>query len=499
MNNTLSKRQAGILMHPSSLPGPFGIGTLGQKARDFIDSLEAAGQTVWQILPLNTVGANGSPYNSYSAFSGDPRLIDPADLVNEGLLKSFSPFLSNTTGRIDHPTVQKNIIRMSSEVLELIEENSDLQKEFRLFQKQESSWLHPHALFSAIAEKHNTFEWDKWPQKYRNHDSDTVKQFAKEHSVVIQRSMVLQWLFFHQWRHLKEYANKRNITIFGDMPIYVSHRSADVWWHQDLYKLDAKGLPTEVAGVPPDYFSKTGQLWGNPLYKWENHLKTKFSWWKSRFRHLFNLYDLVRVDHFRGFHACWEIPADSETAEIGSWVKSPGSELFSALLDEFDHLPIIAEDLGNITPEVLALRDKFNFPGMSVLQFAFSGETDNHFLPHNFIKQTVCYTGTHDNDTTRGWYDTIPDHEKNFFNYYTEIHWGEDASWKMIRLAMQSVAILAIIPMQDILNLGSEFRLNLPGSVSEENWSWRMHDGEWHREQIEKIRELTRTTNRIIG
>ncbi|MCK5807648.1 4-alpha-glucanotransferase [bacterium] len=497
MNNALNERKAGILMHPSSLPGPFGIGTLGQHARDFIDTMAESGQSVWQILPLNSVGENGSPYNSYSSFSGDPRLIDPSDLLKEGLLASVETFFSQKKGSIDHKTVQKNGKQIATEVLSHLDEIVTLREEFLLFQHKERSWLYPHALFTALAAHFGTFQWEKWPAKFSQHDSRTMAQFEKEHDDAIQQAMVLQWLFFHQWNRLKEYANQKNIHLFGDMPIYVSHSSADVWWHQHLYLLDKNGTPIEVAGVPPDYFAKTGQLWGNPLYNWEAHKKEHFSWWITRFKHLFTLYDILRVDHFRGFHACWGIPVESKTAETGHWISSPGEELFSTLLDALGSVPIVAEDLGNITPEVLALRDKFNFPGMSVLQFAFSGESENAFLPHNYTNHTVCYSGTHDNDTTRGWYETIPDHERNFFNYYTEMHWGEDASWKMIRLAMMSVARLAIIPMQDILNLGSEFRLNLPGTVSQQNWSWRMYDGEWHKEQIDKLGALTKTTNRI--
>ena len=496
MNNTLSKRQSGILMHPSSLPGLFGIGTLGQNARDFIDTMAEAGQTVWQILPLNSVGGNGSPYNSYSAFSGDPRLIDPADLLKSGLLKSVETLISSVSGTIDHATVQNNISQIATEVLNHLDDNRVLQKQFLLFQQKERAWLYPHALFTVITEHLGTSEWNSWPEKLRNHDARTLTQFEKEHEQNIQKAMVLQWLFFHQWMQLKEYANSRNITLFGDMPIYVSHRSADVWWHQNLYLLDKQGVPTEVAGVPPDYFAKTGQLWGNPLYHWKNHKKEKFSWWISRFKHLFTLYDIVRVDHFRGFDACWAIPIDSETAETGSWLSSPGKELFTALFDACGSLPIVAEDLGNITPEVIALRDTFHFPGMSVLQFAFSGEAENIFLPHNFSKNTVCYTGTHDNNTTKGWYESIPEHERNFFNYYGDMHWGEDASWKMIRLSLMSVARLAITPMQDILNLGEECRLNLPGTVSEKNWSWRMRDAQFNQDIIEKLKELTRISNR---
>ncbi len=470
------RRRAGVLLHPTSLPGPFGIGTIGSDARRFVDDLVSAGQSVWQILPLNIPGDNGSPYFSYSAFSGNIDLIDPVDLVADGLLDSAEPFKTFYAESIDYDTVASRREQLCQSVKRHVADNKQLQDECEAFCRTHDSWLRPYALFAVLAERFETFSWHTWPKKFRFHDRRTIARFEEDYADDIKDTSMMQWLFFRQWFRLKRYANERGVLLFGDLPMYVSPDSADVWWNQHLFRLKG-GLPTDVAGVPPDYFSPTGQLWGNPLYRWSRHKKDGFAWWISRFKHAFSLYNMVRIDHFRGFQACWSVPAGSSTAETGRWVSSPGRELFSALRKVIPDLPIVVEDLGNITPEVLALRDELGFPGMSVLQFAFDGGSDNYFLPHNYpSSNTVCYTGTHDNDTTRGWYESLPEDVRNFFNYYTDMHWGDDASLKMIRVAFGSVAQLAIAPIQDWLNKGSEGRLNTPGTVSTANWSWRMKE-----------------------
>ncbi len=452
----LDRRRAGILLHPTSLPG---AGGLGAEARRFADFLAEAGVSVWQVLPLGPTHADGSPYQCLSAHAGNPDLIDLADLAERGWLPP------------DAETRERNTaLALAWDGFQHHATAADWDA-FRDFRHRHRHWIEDYALFVALRARHPGGSWADWPEPLRDRQPAALQRAREELAEAVEREVFVQYLFFTQWQALRAYAAERGILLFGDMPIFVAWDSADVWAHRDLFKLDANGHPEVVAGVPPDYFSPTGQRWGNPHYHWERMEADGFRWWVERMGTQLELFDLVRIDHFRGFEACWEIPAEDETAENGWWAKAPGEALLSRLFAVFGHLPLVAEDLGIITPEVEALRDRFGLPGMKILQFAFDGGPDNPYLPHNVVPNSVIYTGTHDNDTTLGWYTADAERLRPILADYLGCD-PVDMPWPLIRLALASVSRLAVLPLQDVLALGSEHRMNTPGTT-EGNWRWR--------------------------
>lgn len=473
----LTDRSSGILLHPTSLPGAFGAGDFGSDAYKFVDWLVSAGQTCWQVLPLGEIGPGNSPYMSSSAFAGNMLLIDLAELSSHGWLihDDLIPHPDFRPDRVDfallHPFRMERLRRAARSFFSSSPDK--MHRAYEGFCAAEGEWLDDYALFMTISSSESWREWNHWPKELRHREPLALHRLQQACADEIGFWKFCQWCFARQWSKLKRYANERGIRIIGDVPIFVAWQSADVWSHQELFDLDASGRPSVVAGVPPDYFSETGQLWGNPLYRWDIHKETGYAWWIARLRHALRQTDLVRVDHFRGFVAYWEIPADAPTAIDGKWEAGPGESLFAAFEQAFPHLPIIAEDLGLITPDVLELRDQFNLPGMRVLQFAFGDGEPNHFLPHHYVTNTVAYTGTHDNDTTVGWWNTLSAHEKTFAQEYLGISENGDAiNWTMMRALSRSVASTVIFPMQDVLGLSSEHRMNFPGHPSG-NWEWR--------------------------
>jgi 4-alpha-glucanotransferase len=491
-------RSSGVLLHPTALPGPHGIGTLGADARGFIDFLAAAGQRIWQTLPLGPTGQGDSPYNALSAFAGNPLLIDLPTLVAWGdLAPADLTGGPASSGPVDFPAVH----RFHEQCLDLAATNffsradSERRAGFFNFCAQHSGWLDDYALFVALRHHYNNRSWQQWPAPLRCRETHALADWRLRLVSAVANEQYRQFAFFTQWQFLKDYANSRGIRIFGDLPIFVALDSADVWANQQLFRLDVEGHPTEVAGVPPDYFSTTGQRWGNPLYRWENHLTDGFAWWLDRFRAELQRADLVRIDHFRGFQACWAIPAHHPTAISGHWEDTPGRALFTALQAAIPDLPIVAEDLGVITAEVEALRSDFGFPGMKILQFAFDSGSDNPYLPHNFSVDCVVYTGTHDNPTTRGWWDCLPESQRRQIGRYLG-RTTPEIPWDLIRLASASVAHLCILPCQDLLGLGDEARFNRPGKA-DGNWRWRLRRGQLTAALAEQLAELTEIYARL--
>lgn len=489
------QRQSGILLHPTSLPGPGGIGSFGPEARHFVDFLRDAGQSLWQILPLGPTGYGNSPYSCYSAFAGNPLLIDLRQIIAEGDLLQEEVSDTPSTERVDFPTVTGRklaLLRRAAERFFAADDRSR-KKEFWHF-CDATFWLHDYALFTALKEHFKGKGWNRWPAPLAKRDAAVCGEFSHLLGHVIGIQKYLQWQFFRQWRGLKHYANERGIRIVGDAPIFVAYDSSDVWCNQQLFRLDSTGKPLVVAGVPPDYFSKTGQRWGNPLYDWDRLAADGYGWWVARLRSDLGLYDLVRIDHFRGFEACWEIPAAEKTAVKGGWAKGPGEALFYAFRDAIGDLPLIAEDLGVITPEVESLRDRFALPGMKILQFAFDSGADNPYLPHNYSRSSVVYSGTHDNDTTRGWFNSLADKHQQRVCGYLRCDAG-NVVWEMIRAAFASVSRFAIIPAQDLLELDSRARMNVPGAA-EGNWEWRLPERGLTGAHAERLSALTTLYNR---
>lgn len=469
----INDRASGILLHPTSLPGPFGAGDLGANAYLFVDWLIGAGQTWWQVLPLGEVGPGNSPYMSSSAFAGNVSLIDLHELAHHGWLEpaELIPLPEFSRDRVDYALQGPFRLERLRSAARRFFESDRLRGDYEDFCLTEYEWLEDYALFMTIAEKQDWRNWNLWPAPFANRDAQAL-QFLEEISAdKINFWKFCQWCFARQWRQLKSYANERGVRLIGDLPIFVAYQSADVWAHRELFELDDAGCPAVVAGVPPDYFSETGQLWGNPLYRWDIHEQTDYAWWISRLQYAVSNFDQVRIDHFRGFSAYWEVPACETTAINGRWMPGPGAKLFEAFEKAFADLPIIAEDLGVITPDVAELRDQFNLPGMRILQFAFAEDRSNHFLPHNYIPNTVAYTGTHDNDTMTGWWNTASDYEKRFVGEYLGKE-EVDVPGDMIAALSASVANTVIFPMQDVLCLSGEHRMNYPGSC-DGNWEWR--------------------------
>ena len=470
-------RTSGILLHPTSFPSPYGIGDLGKEAYEFIDFLEKAGQRLWQILPLTPTGFGDSPYQSFSAFAGQPLIISPDKMKELGLLteEDLTDCPAGDGSTVEYGTIvpwKTKILKLAFEKFQTVEDKA-LLKEYKAFIKDNKEWLVDYALFMACKDKHEGRNWHSWEEEYRNPTKAEKKAMAKVFEADMQYHYFVQFMFYKQWGELRTYANEKDIKIIGDMPLFMSMDSADVWANQGLFQLDSKGYPLAVAGVPPDYFSATGQLWGNPLYDWKAHKKEKFKWWVSRIRTQLKLADYVRIDHFRGLDEYWSVPAGEETALNGEWKDGPKEDLFYAIEEALGgELPIIAEDLGTITQSVRDLRDKFNLPGMKILQFGFEAKDESSFLPHNFeTMNCVCYTGTHDNDTTKGWYETAPEKAKDKVRRYMNTD-GSNICWDFIRTCFGTVAAYAVVPMQDVLGVGKEGRMNTPG-VAVANWAWR--------------------------
>lgn len=495
------KRASGIILHPTSLPGPYGIGDIGPMARRWVDFLSEAGCTLWQMLPLGPTGYGDSPYQCFSAFAGNPYLISPDDLLAEGWLypEDLADLPAFPQERVDYGAVIPWKLSLLDRAYEHFHTSASepLRQEFLAFQHKHTHWLDDFALFMALKEQYGGASWVAWPAPLRQRQPEALAEAREKYHQAIQRQMFRQFIFFRQWQALRDHASRQGILFIGDIPIFVAHDSADVWAHPELFFLDKQGNPTVVAGVPPDYFSPTGQLWGNPLYRWRVHKASGYAWWLERIRSVLSLVDIVRLDHFRGFAAYWKVPGKAKTAEKGRWVKGPGKDFFRAIKLALGDLPIIAEDLGVITPDVVAIREQFGLPGMKILQFAFEGQPDDPFLPHNFSPHCVVYTGTHDNDTTRGWFERVSDKERNFCLRYLGCT-SDNVVWDIIRLAWASVAVFALAPMQDFLNLGNEARMNYPSRPSG-NWAWRMPPGVLNGELSQKIKELNYLYSRQNG
>ena len=485
-------RHAGILLHPTSLPGPGGIGDLGDAAERFVDWLVAAGQTRWQILPLGPTGMGNSPYSAFSAFAGNPDLVALDRLVAVGLLSPGDLRAAAEAADADASRrARAAALRRAAERF-FAGQGQQLRPAFEAFRREQAGWLDDYCLFMAIREEQGRASWIDWPEPQRLREARALAEARQRLASEIDAVAFAQFVFDQQWAALRRYANERGVLIFGDIPIFVAYDSADVWANREQFQLDAAGRRVQVAGVPPDYFSATGQLWGNPLYDWERMRGDGFAWWIERFRAVYRLVDIARIDHFRGFAAYWSIPAGAATAIEGAWRSGPGIALFDAVrraLAPDDALPIVAEDLGLITPDVDALRLDAGFPGMSVLQFAFGSGADNLYLPHNITRDTVVYTGTHDNDTTAGWYRAADERARDHVRRYLSVS-GDDIAWDLIRAASRSVAGTAVAPLQDVLSLGSEARMNVPGRA-DGNWGWQMAADALDPGLAARLRELT--------
>lgn len=472
-----SRRRSGVLLHPTSLPGPYGSGDLGVHAGYFVDWLKSAGQSIWQMLPLGGVGEGHSPYMSDSAFAGNPALIDLEDLVQQGWLDAVDlqadPAFETRHVLFDVviPWRLQRMERASQRFAEHSKENSVLAEEFAAFRKRHDHWLADYALFKAISERHAGMAWNEWPRALARREPAALAAARRELRARIDHWCFVQWCFDRQWQRLRKQANDQGISLFGDVPIFVALHSADVWSRPELFQLDEQGRPDAVAGVPPDYFSPTGQRWGNPLYAWASHAAQGYDWWIARMRRVLELVDEVRIDHFRGFAAYWRIPADATDATTGKWIPGPGSEFFATLSRALGRLPVVAEDLGIITPDVTALRRRCGLPGMTVLQFAWDGDPANAYLPHHHERDTVVYTGTHDNDTTHGWWQSLDDATRQRVCHYFGGATRDGPQWLM-RAALASVADTAVLPMQDILGPPHGVRMNTPGAASG-CWQWR--------------------------
>ncbi len=465
-----TRRRAGVLLHPTSLP----CGDLGADAYRFVEFLQHSGATLWQMLPTGPTHADGSPYQCLSVNAGNELLISLEKLVEQGWLQSDQ--LEAKRQLSDCAMRRACLSDACRQFLATADESQ--QHGFNAFCELHHHWLHDFALYRALRQIHHLCSWVDFPAPLRDRETDALSQAAIALEDSLKRVKFEQYMFFLQWRELKAFAQERGVLLFGDMPIFVAHDSAEVWAHREYFLLDEQGQPTVVAGVPPDYFSETGQRWGNPLYNWQVMADDGYQWWIERLRTQMELFDVVRIDHFRGFEAYWEIPAHEETAINGHWVKGPGVALFDAITEALGSLPLVAEDLGLITPEVHALRERFNLPGMKILQFAFDGGSDNIYLPHNHEICSVVYTGTHDNDTSCGWWDGLSAEQQTRVTEYLGRP-AEEMPWSLIRVALASVSLWAVMPMQDILALGSSDRMNIPGT-SEGNWTWRF---DWHQLQ----------------
>jgi 4-alpha-glucanotransferase len=492
VSNILQKRRAGILLHITSLPGGGAMGDLGQEAYHFVNFLKDTGITVWQTLPIGTTHADRSPYQSLSAHAGNPDLISGDWFFKMGWLR-----FSDLPGSADNPFDIPKKILLNKAFNGFLERSGEPDKiDFERFCQDKAFWLDDFSLFMALREEFGEQSWNQWPEKFKNRDTRVLQKARHRLHHNIAAIKFQQYVFFRQWLELKAYASQNGVLLFGDIPIFVSYDSADVWANRDVFKLDDNAGMSVVAGVPPDYFSATGQRWGNPHYDWNYLKKTGFHWWLERLETQLELFDILRIDHFRGLEAAWEIPVHEETAINGEWVQAPGHALLTVINNTLGDVPLVAEDLGIITPEVEALRDDFNLPGMKILQFAFGGGADNPYLPSNYTPNCVADTGTHDNDTTIGWLEKLRDDERQKIYDYLG-HPQLPLHYALIHAALGSVAHMAIIPMQDILELGSEHRMNTPGTT-QGNWAWRFNWDQVTPERVEHLRHLVYLFNRQV-
>lgn len=519
------ERKSGVLLHPTSLPSVYGIGDFGAEARHFVDTLEEAGQSLWQILPLVPIGYGNSPYQSTSAFAGNILLISPDKMVEMGLLteEDLGEIPDFDKERVDYDAVKAYKLPLLHKAYETFcaKADKDMQADFAAFCEKQDAWLSDFALFTALQahfraerakgideEEYLTFAvdtidflteeqqkdyfesacWNTWPRTLRKRNAASLKKWTRLLADAIEEEKFYQYLFFTQWQALKAYANEKGIAIVGDTPIFMAYDSADVWANQKLFQLDSMGFPTVVAGVPPDYFCAEGQLWGNPLYDWKAHKKTGYLWWTERIHKALEDVDYLRIDHFRAFESHWEVKFGAENAIVGEWKKGPGMDFFNTIEKTLGKLPLIAEDLGIITDEVRALREEAGFPGMRVLQFAFGNDKNNAYLPHSCDKNSIMYSGTHDNDTTQGWYETATEAEKDHYRRYLNVD-GSDVAWDFIRLAFASPAVFAIVPAQDVMNLDGSHRMNRPG-IAGGNWGFRFDWSQWEEGYTKGLRYL---------
>ncbi|MGG6239768.1 4-alpha-glucanotransferase [Nodosilinea sp. AN01ver1] len=493
-------RASGILLHPTSLPSRFGIGDLGPEAYRFIDFLAHTRQQLWQVLPLGPTGHGNSPYLCYSSMAGNPLLISLEVLCDRGLL------YPDELHELEHlpaewvsfdeviPVKMRLLERAASRFHEKASEED--KNDLAQFSEECHFWVDEFAFFMALKNAHGGAGWTDWPSAIARREPEAMAEWRDKLANEIFCQKFLQFEFHRQWQSLRQYARDRQIQIIGDIPIYVAHDSVDVWAYPDNFMLDKETLaPSLMAGVPPDYFSETGQLWGNPTYNWDVLKEREFNWWIQRINALLGYVDIIRVDHFRGLQAYWGVPAGEDTAMNGEWIDAPGTELFETVRQKFGSLPVMAEDLGMITPEVEALRDEFEFPGMKILHFAFGGDSTNPYLPFNYVPNSVVYTGTHDNDTTVGWFEKMPDYERHRLMDYIGCLSPEGVHWTLIRLALMSVANQAIVPLQDVLGYGSDCRMNTPGK-SDGNWGWRYRAEVLTDEVRDRLRWLTELSNR---
>ncbi len=497
-------RKSGILLPVASLPSPYGIGCFSKEAYDFVDRLKEAGQSYWQILPLGPTSYGDSPYQSFSTFAGNPYFIDPEELIERGWISKerCSAFdFGGDEESIDYGKIYENRFQMLREAYE----NSEIKKDaaFAGFVEENRYWLEDYALFMALKDSFGGISWILWEDDIKLRKPAAMEQYREKLADEVCFYQFVQYLFFTQWEKLKSYANKKGIGIIGDIPIYVALDSSDAWANPKLFQFDENCEPTAVAGCPPDAFSETGQLWGNPLYRWEYHKETGYEWWMKRMESCYLRYDVVRIDHFRGFDAYYSIPYGEPTAENGVWEKGPGYDFFETMKKRLGEKEVIAEDLGFLTPSVIELVERTGYPGMKVLQFAFDSREESDYLPHNYTRNCVVYTGTHDNDTILGWYKSLPGEDRRLCDDYLNLYHclkeeepDKSAAWELIRAALASVASLAVIPMQDYLGLDSRARINTPSTIGD-NWKWRMKDGDFTEELAEKIKELTRLYGRL--
>ncbi|MFZ0469550.1 MAG: 4-alpha-glucanotransferase [Thiogranum sp.] len=476
-----AQRRAGVLLHPTSLPGSPGNGDLGPEAYRFVDFLAECGVGLWQTLPLGPTHEDGSPYQCLSVHAGNFRLISLQALVDQGWLDSAG---LDESGDLD---AQRRVRLAAAYNGFQRKAGDDERRALKRFARDHARWLDDFALYQALHYSHGGMPWYKWPAAICQRDPDALDVERKRLAGAVSQARFEQFLFYRQWKQLRQYANDRGILLFGDIPIFVAHDSADVWAHREWFSVDEQGHLQVVAGVPPDYFSATGQRWGNPHYRWDELKRDGFGWWLERVRTQMEMFDLVRIDHFRGFEAFWEIDASAETAVEGRWVKGPGESFFEVLKQVFGELPLVAEDLGVITPEVTALRQAFGLPGMKILQFAFDGSPDNPYLPHNHEELGVVYTGTHDNNTTLGWYQELSEHERGALRHYLGDS-QEPMPALLMRAALASVARLAVIPLQDVLELDGAHRMNVPG-VTDDNWRWRFHWEQVQEHQKQRLQD----------
>ena len=501
-------RKCGVLLPISSIPSDYGIGSFSKEAYDFVDFLKKAGQSYWQILPLGPTSYGDSPYQSFSTFAGNPYFIDIENLISLGFIskKDADKFdFGDNESYVDYEKIYNSRFKL----LKLAFNGSgfssasasspspEMAREFGLFVKENEEWLTDYALYMVIKNANNGLSWNEWKdEKLRLRDKDAISSFSKKNDDEINFYRFIQFMFSRQWNALKKYANESGIQIIGDIPIYVAFDSADTWSSPELFLLDKDNYPISVAGCPPDAFSATGQLWGNPIYRWDYHKKTGFEWWIKRIAKCYSLYDVLRIDHFRGFDEYYAILAGDATAEFGKWEKGPGFDLFKAVGDKLGDLKIIAEDLGYLTPSVIKLVKKTGYPGMKVLQFAFDSREDSDYLPHNYKENCVVYTGTHDNDTTVGWFDAISRADRKFAKQYLGIRGKKDIAPAMIRSALGSVAATAIIPVQDYLGLGTEARINIPSTLGN-NWKWRLNKKQCTEKLALEMYDLSRIYGRL--